>query len=373
MSTYIVQPGDTIYSIARKHSLTTHEFVSLNPGIMERGLLVGEKVQLPPPQGRPTIETNGYVYPNTAQAYLGEIYPYLTYLSIIGNRITQPGFLIGVNNKELIEAARQANVAPMMVVSNTTENGLFSSALAHAVMNSPSARERLISNIVTAVDENDYYGANIDFEFVSPENFPAYINFLLKLKDTLHEQNHTLFLVVRIATILSEQTSIAQLLPLGEYEDLADRFIIRTNEWACNVNLDAPLLDLAQQAVDFATELVSADKLIVGIPNCCFHAQLPYQSQISPTPLSIIEAERIAVEAGASFQLDSRSGASYFRYFDDAGKENIIWCPNRCTSQSILELVRIYGLGGVSFRMVDDFPITDYQSLGAIFNIQKVM
>lgn len=368
-----MQPGDTIYSIARRHGLTTREFISLNPGITERGLSVGEKVRLPSPQGRNTIETVGYVYPNIDQAYLSEIYPYFTYLSIVGNRITQSGFLIGVNNKELIEASRQANVAPMMVVSNTTDSGLYSSALAHSVLINPSARERLISNIITAVEENNYYGALIDFEFISPENFSAYINFLLDLKDALHAQNDTMFLVIRIATILSEQATIAQLLPFGEYENLADRFIIRTNEWACNVNLEAPLVDLAQQALDFATDLVSADRLIVGIPNCCFHTQLPVQPQTMPTLLSIIEAERLAFESGASFQLDTRSGASYFRYFDDAGKENIVWCPNRCTSQSILELVRIYGLGGVSFRMVDDFPITDYQALGAIFNIQKVL
>ena len=374
MNEYIVQPGDTIYSIARKHGMTTRQLVSVNPGITERALVIGERIQLPPfPQGRPSIETNGYVYPSADETYLREVLPYLTYLSIVGNRITLPGRLVGVNNMQMIETARQFKVAPIMVVSNTSESGLYSSALVHTVLGNPATRQRLISEIVAAVNENNYYGANIDFEFVTPENFSAYISFIQELQDMLHAQNHQLFIVIRIATILSEESTLAQLLSPAEYETLADRFLIRTNEWACNVNLEVPVLDLAQQAMDFATELVPEWKLIIGVPNCCFYSQPLIQPQTPPALLTIVEAERIATQVGASFQMDSRTGTMYFSYTDNMGNETIVWCANRCTSQSILELVRIYGLGGVSFRMIDDFPITDYQSLNAMFNIRKVM
>ncbi len=374
LNEYIVQPGDTIYSIARKHGMTTRQLVSVNPGITERALVIGETVQLPPfPQGRPAIETNGYVYPDVDEAYLREVLPYLTYLSIIGGRITLSGHLVGVNNMQMIETARQFKVAPMLVVSNTSEDGLYSSALVHAVLGNPATRQMLISEIVAAVSENNYYGANIDFEFVTPENFPAYISFIQELEDMLHAQNHQMFIVVRIITILSQESALAQLLPAAEYETLADRFLIRTNEWACNVNLEAPVLDLAQQAMDFSTELVPEWKLIIGVPNCCFYSQPLAQPQTSPALLTIAEAERLAAQVGASFQMDSRTGTMYFSYTDTMGNETIVWCANRCTSQSILELVRIYGLGGVSFRTIEDFPITDYQSLNAMFNIRKVM
>ena len=160
---------------------------------------------------------------------------------------------------------------------------------------------------------------------------------------------------------------------MEEFEHLADRFLIRTNEWACNANLESPVLDLTQQAMDFATQLVPAWKLIIGIPNCCFHSQLPFQPHIQPTLLTISDAERLANQAGTSFQTDSRTGVSYFQYIDVEGKEYLVWCPNRCINLSILELVRIYGLGGISFRIIQDFPITDYQALSSVFNIVKVI
>ncbi len=373
MNQYIVQLGDTIYSIARMHSLTTRELLAANAGIMERELLPGETIQLPPPQDCQTIEINGYAAPNTDEKLYGQILPYLTYLGIVGNRITLPGQLVSIHNAEMIQDAWEANVGPVMVVSNTSENGIYSSDLVHAVLSNPAATQRLIDDIVEAVRENNYYGANIDFMFISPHILPAYIRFLQTLRDALHAQGYQLFVVVRIIVLLSEQENISLLLPLPEFQNVADRFLIRTNEWACNVNLEVSLLDLTQQAIDFATQLVPAWKIIIGIPNCCFQSPLPYQPQISPTLLSIAEAEDLSVRAGASFQTDSRSGLSYFLYTDSEGRENIVWCPNRCVNMSILELVRIYDLGGVSFRMIEDFSIMDYQALNAMFNIQKVI
>ena len=372
LNTYIVQPGDTIYSIARNHGLTTEQLLSTNPGIMGRELVLGETIQLPPlTQGRQSIEVNGYVYPNADEAYLNKVLPYLTYLSIIGNRITSSGNLIGVNNREMIETARRANVAPVMVVSNTTENGLYFSGLAHAVLTSSAARDTLITDIVEDVQANNYYGALIDFEFVAPDYFPAYANFLQMLKSALNAQNYKLFIVIRIIVIFSEQAALAQSLPLAE--GLTDRFFIRTNEWACNVNLEASVLELTQQAMGFLTQLIPKWKIIIGIPNCCFAVPLPYEPNMQPAQLSVAESERLAAQAGVNFQIDSSTGTMYFQYINDMGTETVVWCPNRSVNQSILELVRIYGLGGVSYRMIEDFPITDYQTLSIIFDIQKVI
>ena len=369
-----MQPGDTIYSIARRHSLTTSELTSINPGLTEQGLVVGTVLQLPPPpDGRPAIEINGYAYPNSDQAFVLSTLQYMTYLSIICSRVTIDGYLVGVHNAQMIEMCWQNHVAPVMVVANTSETGLYSSALIHAVMSNPAAQERLIHDIVTTVTQNNYYGANIDFEFIPPGDYPVYINFLNILQAALDAQGKSMFIVIRMATLVGQQELLTELLPPSGYEKLADRFIIRVNEWACNTNLEASMLDLTQQAIDFAIGLVPPSKLIIGIPNCCFRWEVPYHHTTPPAQLTVAQADRIATEVGASFQLDSKSGASYFQYIDDLGNTNIVWCANRCTNQSILELVRIYGLGGVTFRTIEDFPITDYQAINATFNIQKVV
>ncbi|HZJ83141.1 MAG TPA: LysM peptidoglycan-binding domain-containing protein [Clostridia bacterium] len=52
---YIVQPGDTLYSIARKHNTTVDAIVAANPGINPNLIFPGQIVMIPsstnPPQG----------------------------------------------------------------------------------------------------------------------------------------------------------------------------------------------------------------------------------------------------------------------------------------------------------------------------------
>ncbi len=374
MGSYIVQAGDTLYSIARNHGQTTRAFVEANPGILERPLVVGEVLQLPnAPEGHPSIETNGYIDSTTDDAMLLDVLPYFTYLSIFGHRITIDGYLVGTNNTQMIQTARAARVAPMMVVSNTTENGFYSRALIHAVLTNPAASQRLIDGILSTLQQQDYYGVNLDMEFIAPEDFPLYVRFLQTLSSVLQPYDYRRFIVVRIITVLEQQETLSRMLSPGDFMHLSDRFVIHTNEWACNARLDLPLMDLAQQAIDYATSLVPGSSIIIGIPNCCFRWSLPYKPNTAPHFLTAKEAEALSRMTGAYFQMDSQTGASYFQYADTDGITNMVWCPNRCSNQTILSLVRIYHLGGVSYRMVNDFSITDYQSMQAMFDIKKVL
>lgn len=374
MGSYIVQAGDTIYSIARNHGQTTRAFVEANPGVLERFLIEGEILQLPEPtEGHPSIETNGYIDSTADEEMLLEVLPYFTYLSIIGHRITIDGYLVGVSNTQMIQTARVARVAPMMVVSNTTENGFYSRGLIHAVLTNPTASQRLIDGILSSLQQHDYYGVNLDFEFIAPEDFALYVRFLQTLASALMPYNYARCIVVRIITVFEQQETLSRILSPENFAFLADRFVIHTSEWACNARLDLPLMDLAQQAIDYATTLVPGSTLIIGIPNCCFRWPLPYKPNTLPDFLTVKEAEELSRLTGAHFQMDSLTGASYFQYIDTDGTTNMVWCSNRCSNQTILSLVRIYHLGGVSYRMIDDFSIADYQSMQAMFDIRKVL
>ncbi len=60
--------------------------------------------------------------------FLQKLLPNLTYLSIFSYQILPDGTLKGINDVPLIQAARNAKVAPMMVVTNLKEGGGFDSA-----------------------------------------------------------------------------------------------------------------------------------------------------------------------------------------------------------------------------------------------------
>ena len=115
-----------------------------------------------------TIDVNGYAFPNINRTVLQDTLPYLTYLSIFSYQVRPDGSLIAINDTPLIEAARQAGVAPIMVITNIEEGASFSSDLAHTILTDLQVRENVINNVVNTLESKNYFGLDIDFEYIYP-------------------------------------------------------------------------------------------------------------------------------------------------------------------------------------------------------------
>lgn len=147
MFDYIVQPGDTIYSISRQFDLTTAQLLSVNPELRDGRLTIGQTLRIPESRDvRPTIEVNGYAYPTISPDSVYAALPYLTYLSILGYNIQADGTLSSIDDAWLIEAARENGVAPLMVVSNIDPDIGFSSELAHAILSDAALHRVMIDD-----------------------------------------------------------------------------------------------------------------------------------------------------------------------------------------------------------------------------------
>ena len=75
----------------------------------------------------------------------------MTFLSIFSYQVNTDGSLTGIPDEPLIQAARNAGVAPLMVITNIQEGGGFSSDIAHAVLTDSQAQDNLINNITTTL------------------------------------------------------------------------------------------------------------------------------------------------------------------------------------------------------------------------------
>ena len=80
MLIYVVQPGDTVNSIAREFQLSISTIIYNNQLAYPFQLVVGQALLLSA-EGeavRPVIETGGYAYPYASEEVLRQTLPYMT-------------------------------------------------------------------------------------------------------------------------------------------------------------------------------------------------------------------------------------------------------------------------------------------------------
>ena len=232
-TTHTVRPGESMYSIARSYNIPYNELIAANPQITNPAqLTVGQIINIPrEPEKLGTIYVNGYAFPNINMDVLRDTLPYLTYLSIFSHQVRPDGSLVPINDTPLIEAARAANVAPLLVITNIEEGASFSSDLAHTILTDTTVQDNLIDNVISTIQSKNYTGVDVDFEYIYPADRENYNNFLRRLRQRLQPLGYSL------TTALAPKISADQTGLLYEAHDypaigaIADLVLLMTYEW----------------------------------------------------------------------------------------------------------------------------------------------
>ena len=128
---------------------------------------------------------NGYAYPTTVHTALNWWLPRLTWLSVFSYGITEGGRLTVLDDEELIRAANNAGVRPLMVLAPIDDKGQFAPDAFVAVLNDPAARSSLLYEIQANIRTKGMGGINFDVEYLPAEyaslkTFLAVISILFK-------------------------------------------------------------------------------------------------------------------------------------------------------------------------------------------------
>lgn len=207
--THIVKQGDTLLSIANQYNTTVIELLQNNPELSKSEILsegqeividyTGEKL------GR--LSVNGYAFPNIDQDILMQTLPYLTYITIFTYGFTPEGELLPLEDEEVIRISRDFGVAPLMLISTLTKEGTFSNALAHAIFVDKEAQNKLIDNIIANMKQKNYYGLDIDFEFVYPDDRDDYVDFIKNVTTKLNAAGYEV-LVALAPKVAADQPGV---------------------------------------------------------------------------------------------------------------------------------------------------------------------
>ncbi|WMJ80756.1 glycosyl hydrolase family 18 protein [Clostridium sp. MB40-C1] len=374
---HVVAAGQSIYSIARAYGITTEELLDANPQVTNpRNIYIGQVITIPERTKKyGTIEVNGYAFPNINMDTLRKTLPYLTYLSIFSYEVLPNGSLRTINDTPLINAAREFRVAPLMVITNIQEGEGFNSDIAKSVLTNETAQQNLIDNIVRTLREKNYYGLDIDFEYIYPEDRENYNNFLRRVVNTLKPLGYI------VTTALAPKTSGEQKGLLYEAHDypahglIVDHVILMTYEWGYTYSEPQPVapVDQVERVIQYATTVIPRQKILMSIPNYGYDWTLPYVKGTAADSVSNTEAVDLARREGAIIQYDWKAQSPFFRYYDDRGKEHIVWFEDARSVKAKLELINKYKLGGVSYWTIMRYFPQAWLVQKSLYDTKKVI
>jgi len=371
---YTVVAGDSIYSIARKYGTTVQSILDANPQITNPSAISpGQVIIIPSTERIGTMEVNGYAFPNINLDVLRRTLPYLTYLSIFSHQVRPDGSLSTINDTPLIQAARAARVAPLMVITNIEEGGSFSSQLARTILTNQQVQDTLINNIIETLRSKNYYGLDIDFEYIFPEDREEYNDFLRKVVARLRPLGYT------VTSALAPKTSADQPGLLYEAHDypvhgaLLDHVILMTYEWGYTYGPPkavAPINEVIK-VLNYAVTAIPRDKILMGIPNYGYDWTLPYVKGTAARSLANTAAVDLAARYGAVIRYDEKSQAPFLNYFDASGRQHVVWFEDARSMDAKLRLVNRYNLGGVSYWTINRFFPQNWLVLNSLYRVEK--
>lgn len=370
-----VRRGDTLYSIARSYGVSLPCLLAANPQIADPNRVYpGQAVVIPADcRQMREIVVNGYVT-DAADSTLNAALPYLTFLSPFSYRSDLSGNLTPTFhlNLTLSGGHRTAN---LLTLTNLLEAGGFSSQIAHAILTDQAVQDNFLKNVEALLGQGGWYGVNVDFEYVYQFDRESYNQFLRRLAERMHRLGY--IVVTALAPKLSENQQ-GLLYAAHDYAfhgQTADYVVLMTYEWGYTYGpaMAVAPLNQVRQVLDYATQVMPAERILMGVPNYGYDWTLPFAQGTAARSLSNVDAAALAGRMGAGIQYDQAAQSPFFRYYGADGRQHEVWFEDARSLRAKYALVNEYGLAGVSFWNLNNLFLTNFMALESMFSVEKAL
>ncbi len=370
---HIVQKGDSLYSIGKKYRISLQALIAANPRLQDPDhLRIGQTIVLPTDLvGVRPVTANGY-FSKTTAAVLEQSLPDLSLLSAFSCRADEMGNLTKTYDLELGLSGKYG-VGNLLAVTNLQEQGGFSGEIAHSLLTDETAQDNLMAQLLRMLEQEGFSGVNLDFEYVLPSDRQHYNQFLARLADALHRRG--LLLVTALAPKQSDDQP-GLLYAAHDYAfhgQAADFTVLMCYEWGYTYSPPRAVapVDEIRKVLEFAVGEIPEGKILLGIPNYGYDWTLPYQKGTAAKPVSNVGAVTLAAKTGAEILFDETAQSPFFRCSVE-GKQHEVWFEDVRSLQAKLDLVEAYRLGGVSFWNLNQLFRANFLALSSMYRIEKL-
>lgn len=372
-SLHVVKSGESLYSISQTYKLDINDLLKMNPQIKKPYIIYpGQELLIDKEEvtNKSNLLVNCYLFesnpkliPNSNLITFGSCFSYF---------LKNDGSLSPFNDTNLINFLDTRNIQPIMVVTNTNEKGSFSTSLCSSILNDENKKKTLIENIFNTLKQKEYYGVNIDFEYVDTKDKQKYIQFLKDLKERLDGQ-------FELSVALAPKYSSSQeglLYEAHDYEaigKIADRIIIMTYEWGYTYGpaMAVAPLNLVEKVISYAVSVINPHKINMGIPTYGYDFLVPYEKGNKAKSLSYESAIALAKEKKASILYQKEAETPYFIYYEKNQKHEVYYEDCRSIAKKIA-LASQYNLGGISFWTLRSPFIQMWTVINSLVNVTKI-
>jgi spore germination protein len=171
---------------------------------------------------------------------------------------------------------------------------------------------------------------------------------------------------------------ILEQIDYSAFNSYVDGIIFLKFVWGINSDPPAPIINNNNIRIllDYVTQSVPSDKLLVGNPIFGYDWRLPYiEGRTTATSMTVNAVYELAYEAGAVIQFDENSQTPFFYYNQIIGipVEHIVWFVDVRSIVGLNEIVKEYSLGGSGIWNLMFYYPQLWTSINSQFDIIKLV
>jgi spore germination protein len=376
---YVAQEGDSLESIARAFGVTRMQLLRNNPFLSDRDVIYQGEVIFIRYSTQGNVSINAYTYPFINRNDLRKTLPYLTYLTIFNYRTVGAGEIEGSDDSDIIMAAKAYGVAPLMSLSTLSYQGASNIEVVNSIIYNQANMEKHIDTIMSIIREKDYYGLNLSLANLNQQNVPAYENFVTRLSSRLKAEGYQLFLTITPRIIVSANEISFEQIDFTTLGSQADYIQILSYGWGSLAGPPAAITSayLTNLLLQSAVTMIPAGKIYSGISVIGYDWQSPYVLGVSrANSLSNDAAIELAVQTESIIKFEESSQAPYFEYTSTVSGlqvRHIVWFSDARSIDSLVKFVPEYNIRGVGVWNIMSYFAQMWLVINCQYNITKVL
>nr|WP_308742905.1 LysM peptidoglycan-binding domain-containing protein [uncultured Anaerocolumna sp.] len=375
--THTVQEGETLESIAVMHDVTIMQILRNNPYLSDRNnLYTGETITITNETDKiGSLSVGGYVSSYVDRNILRKTLPFLTFLTVFDYRVDANGNINVLNDQDIVNMAKEYGVFPMMLVSTISERGVGSLETALAILNNPDAQDNMIDNIIATIKAKGFYGLNQYFQYIYPETKNLIESFIIKMSTRLKNEGlrYTVTVTPRVDI---ERTEITyETIDYSAIYQYVDAILLLSYEWGYSLEPPTSVtpINIVRETINQAVNMAPSDKFVLGMPVIGYDWELPYiPGYTVANAITFDIAIQIAADNGVPIQFSEVAAASYFFYYNVDGTLHNIWFKDARSIDRLTRLIPEYGLQGVSIWNNMYFFAQMWLVINNLYDIEKL-